>query len=460
MSTNAGTVAGLLRSSAVPTPAVPAVPRRRRLAWLRRPAAWVASWIPFTDAFQDQARAEVSRPMRVFRRLAVIEPRVRKALEPRVQEAEETMARMRIRMRVAVFAVVAFSTVALGYCLFYFIPSRFIALEPLLADGGLLARYSLLLYAPVVATLAVAADLATHGYRAMQEKFGRRAARVLGGTALSLLATWLALRGVQSLLVAPTVDLGLYLAVFWLSLVLALVATALPTRAVLRRLIEFYGRRASLSWPEAAVVHELLTVLVRLEETRGRDRWLDLEVRRELVECLERAAATIECSLPRRLRHADADTHAWLAGETRGIAASLRELKRDLCLPRAGVVDDVREAVAAALVSVAGGDWSRLERREEEAEDAVAASAAPKRPAGWKLALLRALAVVAVTGGLAFLVGRAPESVLTALDKIFTEVYGLVLPLVAPIVAYTVLKAINPSTADDLPAIRQLGKKE
>lgn len=438
-------------------PRAPARKRRRvRLERLLVPLRWAASWVPFTEEFTRHARDAVRDRMAVFGKLDCIPRAERQKLRTRLEDAEEVIERMHLRMRAAVAGIIGFSAWSLGYCVLFFIPSRFNHVEPLLMPGAVLDRFGILLYAPLVATLAVTVDAGVRGRRGLAKRFGTGAARVVVGLALVPVALWLA----YAMLLAWSSALNpvLYLSALWISTFTAVALTALLLRQAVHRTMEFYRERGYAAWPEAAVVHELLSILLRLEETRRRDRWLDLCVRHELVQRLERAAACIDRCLPRRLMHADAGTHVWLTRETRAIAGSLRELKRSLCLPRPGVIDEFRHAVGDTLVSLAGGDWSRMERRLEEEEEAAAAPA-PKPLTRVQL-VARALAVVAAAGVVAFLVGRSSEKVLETFNAVLSDVYGLVIPLVAPIVAFTVLKAINPSYTSDLPAIRQLGKKE
>jgi hypothetical protein len=81
---------------------------------------------------------------------------------------------------------------------------------------------------------------------------------------------------------------------------------------------------------------------------------------------LEEVAVCVQYNLPRRLRNFDAFTDIWLQGMTEQIAATLRTLKKWVCISRSDTREHFIQRVANHLVYAASGDWDSLERTQPE----------------------------------------------------------------------------------------------
>jgi hypothetical protein len=117
-------------------------------------------------------------------------------------------------------------------------------------------------------------------------------------------------------------------------------------------------------YPDGVVVHELLRILSMVEKKPI--RWADLGFKKQLIDILEEVAVCIQYDLPRRLRNFDAVTDIWLQGMTEQIAATLRMLKKWICISRSDTREYFIKRVADSLVHAANGDWDSFERTEPE----------------------------------------------------------------------------------------------
>jgi hypothetical protein len=391
----------------------------------------------------------------------------RAEIEHRLRRAEAKFAQMELRRRGAVFAIGALSAVFLFYYAVLVIPA-YLAGE-ILAHGidERLGGHPVSLIAGVVISLLLAVTATLVLSRivrgAMDEedddpaaasRANRTVAGVLAGLAAALgLAV---LSGVYTWTVAEELG-GVSPYVYPALLVMAWFATFALTAAATWMVIEQTGRlyrtRTAAAWPESTAIHELASILIRLHRTRD-ERWLELEDRRAIVEDLERAATCIECHLPGKLRHDDAGTDRWLRGQTQMIAGSLRELKREVCLPQPGAREEVARRVSAALVHAARGDWNAM------AEGAQPALAETKPPLSRRALALRAAAGVAVLAALVLDRGNSPAALAGFAGEVFHELNALVGPLLVPTLGYGLLKLVNPAILENLPAIRKLGQRD
>jgi hypothetical protein len=232
-----------------------------------------------------------------------------------------------------------------------------------------------------------------------------------------------------------------------------LALTAAATWMVVQQARRMYQTRTAMAWPESTAIHQFVSILVALRRA-ARAQWLELEERRELIGSLECAATCIERYLPGRLRHADDATDRWLRGRTQAIAASLRDLKRGLCLPRASARDEVAKRVAAALLVSARGDWDLM---EASAEPVLVEE---KRPRSLKALALRGVLGVVLLAVVVWDQGKSPAALLGFADHLLHELNGLVGPLIVPTLGYALLKLVNPAVLENLSSIRDFGKRK
>ena len=117
-------------------------------------------------------------------------------------------------------------------------------------------------------------------------------------------------------------------------------------------------------YPDGVVIHELLRILSMVE--RKPIRWTDLGFKKLLIDMLEEVAVCIQYDLPRRLRSFDAVTDIWLQGMAEQIAATLRMLKKWICISRSDTREYFIKRIADSLIHAASGDWDSFERAEPE----------------------------------------------------------------------------------------------
>ncbi|HEX5726241.1 MAG TPA: hypothetical protein VFX98_12290 [Longimicrobiaceae bacterium] len=439
------------------SPPVAGTPRARRRPAVQQARDFLAAWVPFTDAFGDRARAEVRTRMQDFRALQSVDAATREALDDRVAALELRLARLRLRRRATLVLIGVLSLLAFGAYAYLVVPAYLITrFDNALTPGGFVADHPVIVLALFAAALgATAAGLVT-AHRLLTQRFGKRATTKLEAAALVVVGvTWLSngVLNAWSISAQPV----LFLAALYLCGTVVFVCTAAATWLVIARANRLYRARAAALWPDSVVMHELLAVLSALEQGAEGDRWMDLDVRRELLRRLESAATAVELHLPRRLWHDDPASEGWLRQEAAGIAAALRDLKRGLCLPDASTHPELVRRLSGALVHAVRGEWNRLERAE------VPPPAEKRRRTRGEIAVrvLLAVGALAVVGGILWLDrGRSTEGLMKLAGEVAGGVSGLLIPLIAPLAAYTLLRAINPSAIESLSAVKQFAEKK
>ncbi len=436
--------------NAVARPVPFAHPARRApsLRALRKQCGALASWVPFTGAFRRHVEKTVAARMQQFHALADIPQEAREEIARRVEDAERKVARLSLRHRAVVSVTVALSAVVLLYYSIFQIPEYLVALrQPYLVE---LQEHWLVVTGAAVACLIAAGMAAMALHHFLRERFGGGDARLsmvlLALVVLTgLVAIAQAVVNAWSLAyVSPFVALAA-LAVCWF---VSVAVTAGATWLVVNQAGKLYRARSAAAWPEDTAIHQFVSVLARVRNEEG-SCWFDLDHRRELLHRLECAATCIECYLPRRLGEADASTGSWLRQRTRGIAESLRELKRDVSLPQQQARDRVAERISATLVHAARGDWRLL----EGADRPVIEEEKPVRRLRWWEVALRGAALLVVGAAVLWKGGGAVQ----VADHVMDSLNGLLGPLVVPAVAYGLLRTVNPAILENLASIRSLG---
>ena len=436
-------------ASAALSPAI-SQPRQRRRR-MQKAREFLAAWIPFTGAFASHAHRVAQERMAAFRGLDLLEPAVRDELDDRVASLELRLARIELRRRSTLFVIAVLSFLAWGWYTYVVVPEYVIRELNLATSDGTLKRFAVPLVAAFVVVAAATVMLVVSAHRLLTRRFGARATEwVEQAVAAFFIVAWAA----NGLLNAWSVSANslLFLAALYVCGSVVFVTTAGATLLVMARASRLYRVRAAALWPDAVIVHELLAVLVRLEGG-SKGGWMELNARRDMLRRLERAARAMEQHLPRRLRHEDAANDAWLRQTTREVAAALRQAKQGLCLPDAGTRDELVRRLTDTLLHAIRGQWSRLERVE------CPAPPAPKRRSPAFIAA-RSLLFVGLAAVLVWDRGRSPAALLDLVDGVLKQASGLLIPLVAPVLAYTLLKTINPAALDSAEALSKLtGRK-
>lgn len=116
-------------------------------------------------------------------------------------------------------------------------------------------------------------------------------------------------------------------------------------------------------YPEEEIVQTLCYMLARAEKES--EEWAGKGFKRDLVSNLEWIARRTERDLYRTLSTKDDDADVWLRECTRGMAASVRQLKRGVLLSQ-GDADkkSFTQSLAERLVNAADGKWGLFERAE------------------------------------------------------------------------------------------------
>jgi hypothetical protein len=102
----------------------------------------------------------------------------------------------------------------------------------------------------------------------------------------------------------------------------------------------------------------LSSLLLALRATRG--DWLRMRQRILALRMLEMAADDFEKGFAKVIGRTDDTTNAWLLGEINHRAAGIREIKRDICLPKRDTHTQIKDKLEALICAIADGVWAEL----------------------------------------------------------------------------------------------------
>ena len=120
------------------------------------------------------------------------------------------------------------------------------------------------------------------------------------------------------------------------------------------------NRRKNKKYPEAVVVDSLCKTL-DLTETES-DKWLDIELKNNLLIELENIARRLENELPSKISSYDAVTDIWLKNCTRKIAMGIRKLKQHVLLPDDKSQEQLTALLSNRFVNAADENWDLFEQ--------------------------------------------------------------------------------------------------
>jgi hypothetical protein len=209
---------------------------------------------------------------------------------------------------------------------------------------------------------------------------------------------------------------------------------------------QWWDRHACMRHPDAVVVDEL----ARIVETMGRHpgEWLNLHGRARVLQSLERVAQCVERYLPLHLRGRDALTDRWLAEQTAGRAAAVRDLKRWVCLPKADTRQCFVDRITHDLTRAVRGDWDGLEWMDPP----------PQPPRGVR-ATVKGVIVLGVTGlgaaSATLLEARVGQAISGTWD-VLRPLAPVLAPVLAPIIIYLVMRVLRPALYTELPVLRRV----
>jgi hypothetical protein len=102
----------------------------------------------------------------------------------------------------------------------------------------------------------------------------------------------------------------------------------------------------------------LSSLLLALRATQG--DWPRMRQRILALRMLEDAAANFEKGFVRAIGRTDDTTNAWLLAEINHRAAGIREIKRDVCLPKRDTRTQIKDKLEALICVIADGVWAEL----------------------------------------------------------------------------------------------------
>jgi hypothetical protein len=125
-----------------------------------------------------------------------------------------------------------------------------------------------------------------------------------------------------------------------------------------------FDRQLRAFHPDALLVHILLNILSIIEKQPR--RWPELSFRRQLIPMLEEAATCIQNGLSRQYWSGDGIIDLWLRDTATRQAASLRELKKWVLIPKPDTRNQFIVRIVAGLSQITSGNWDALEQRDPE----------------------------------------------------------------------------------------------
>jgi len=123
-------------------------------------------------------------------------------------------------------------------------------------------------------------------------------------------------------------------------------------------------RHVSSHYPQMLVVDRLLHLMSHLEE---KEPLREPVHKRVITNYLEEVAVSFETDIPAYLRSGDSATNTWLKQTCCCIAATLRDFKKWVLLPREDTTELLQRRIAAMLIHAALGQWDHIERMEAQA---------------------------------------------------------------------------------------------
>jgi hypothetical protein len=133
----------------------------------------------------------------------------------------------------------------------------------------------------------------------------------------------------------------------------------------------FFRRQRSIQHPDAVVVYWMLRMVYSIE--RNPARWQEISFKNNLMYALEEIARCVERDLPNVLQTRDVEHQVWFQHRTKAISASLRSLKKWICLPRADTREKFLAHISSQFIHSAQGHWDNL-----SCEDPQTASASSR----------------------------------------------------------------------------------
>jgi hypothetical protein len=141
------------------------------------------------------------------------------------------------------------------------------------------------------------------------------------------------------------------------SLVLILAAVIIPSLCILPAVMWWAMKmdRWRNDLTDAMVLSPLLLTLRAIEGD-----WPRMQQRTLALRMLEEAAANFEKGFAKAIGRTDDTTNAWLLGEINHRAAGIREIKRDVCLPKRDTNNQIKGKLESLISAIADGAWAEL----------------------------------------------------------------------------------------------------